>query len=375
MFGTTQDETKNQNASKTESTFDPKSIPVHTMQDDLNMLEGKAVTSVPSFAQPARVESNQIQKKENVKAPTSPFEAGNSPFSKAPASSIPVAPINVNIQAKPLIQPVSKPKEASPIPVIQKIGTPVSAPHNWTMISGIFLLGVAFLGVLGGGYYFYMTRYNVPEVEIQVPEKVAVPVEVAPEPVIVEKFSAEKPNYLMIDVEKVDMAAIQNLILQKASETRQDGKTVPIEFVVVDQNNNPIALKIFALLMKVNLSQKILDNLGDDFSLFVFNDGDNVRLGMSLSPKNSIKLATDLKLEEKILIKTLEPLLLGEKIKSSVGVFKDSVQGDITIRYANLNDQNSLSVDYWIQDGKWFVATSKGTGRAIIAKMSNLEQE
>lgn len=368
----------NQKETKPEAVFDPNNIPVHTMQDDVDMLEGKIVTvnqpvssapPIPPVSPAFRAQSTQAVKNENLKVPVSSPD-GNSPFLRNASSSVSGVPANA-ISPKigdfrPKEEVVSAPKEEI---------HPASS-HNWVRISGILVLVVALLGVLGGGYYFYMTRYNVPTVDIQTPEEVAETVdtvpEVEPEPITIpEKFSADKPNYLMIDVENAGTVEIQKLIKDKAAEMIEDGKTVPIDFVVVDQNNNPIALKIFSLLMKINLSQKMLDNLSDEFSLIIYNDQANVRLGLALSPKNSVTLAAQMKVEEKTLVKTLEPLFLGEKTKSPAGTFSDSQEGNVAIRYINLNDQKNLSVDYWIEDGKLFLATSKATGRAIMAKMTN----
>lgn len=365
---------ENQKETKPEAVFDPKNIPVHTMRDDVDMLEGKIPANNPiSFSAP-QAESGSAGKNGNVNIPNRPSEA-NSPFLKsASVPSVPAPQPN-----KPSSIPDFKPKEA---PVgVPEAGIHPASSHNWARIGGIFVLFVAFIGVLGGGYYFYMTRYNVPAVEIGTPAEVVentenIPEAAIPEETVVpEKFSSDKPNYLMLDVEKSELADIQKMISQKAIEIKEDGKMVPVEFVVVDQNNNPIAFKIFAVLMKINLSQKLLDDLADEFSLFIYDDQGSTRLGLALNPKNSATILQDIKAEEKTLAKTMEPLFLGEKANASARIFGNSQEGSIAIRYINLNAQNSLSVDYWFQDGKLFVATSKATGRAIISKMGDFAQK
>lgn len=381
MFG--QQNTIN-NGDKANSVIDPRTIPVRTMQDDLDVLSGKV-------KDPGAV--NADFKKNNLGSGLNQSSAAGvggaiqeSPFME---KSRPVA-VNVPVEAQKTATTLGNPfppkKEAAGQSASSKtsgipVGIPISQPNilgkplkanNFGKTAGM-LTGVGVLLVaVGSGYYFYMTRYNTPASDlVAIPtENVAqdVPDEV-PEAVIPEKFSADKPNYLLIDVEEMNIGDLQKLFAQKAQEMKEDGKSQPIEFVITDNNNNPIAFKIFTLLMEIKLSPKFLEGFGDDFSMFIFRDQENVRLGLKLTPKDMAKVLASAKTEEKTLVKGLSSLFMGEAVKNQALSFQNAQYKDVEIRYMNLNVENSMSVDYFTNADSFILATSKHTTWAIIDKL------
>lgn len=359
--------------------FDTKSIPVHTMQNDLDMLSGKIKPPVEFYAEEKNINtgtenSGSAMNMSGGRATnSSPFMENTTPV----PSSAPIFPSPVSLKSFPSSNPNPLTSQKSdsfsnvPTSSLEKS----EKPSNSGKLVGILAGVVIFLGALGGGYYFYMTRYNVPtpEVEVVVPEVIP---EVVPEPevVVTEKFSADKPNYLLIDVENMAVGDIQKLFIQKASEIKEDKKTTPIEFVITDANNNPIALKIFALLMKVSFSPKLSADFQDEFSVYIFPGEEGVRLGLSILPKDAAKAFVDMKVEEKVLIKNLGTLFLGETAKSQEVSFQDAQYNSTAIRYINLNTQKTLSVDYFRGKDRLILATSKKTSWAIIDKIEGQSQ-
>jgi len=392
MFGSTKPQT--QTEIKPGPVFDPKTIPAHTMQDDLDILSGKIKAPVAILSEDKNAIPGNSAGINSLKS--SPFMQASAP---APASipNPPLAPAlsvnkiginqgsmatvnnNVNIAKEPINKGVFGKSTgitvglpSAPMTASKEVPSGGGMGKMVGILAGVLVL----LGSLGGGYYFYMTRYNSPGLVLEVPSKEVNPEVVSEEVsvVIPEKFSADKPNYLVLDVEKITAEDIQKVFIQKTVEIKEDKKTVPIEFVVTDLNNNPIALKIFALLMKIDFSPKLLADFQDEFSIYIFLDGENTRLGLNISPKDATKVMADMKAEEKLLVKNLNSLFLGETAKNQTASFQDAQYKNINIRYINLNEQNNLSIDYFMVGDELIVANSKNATWAIIDKIASLKQ-
>ena len=147
--------------------------------------------------------------------------------------------------------------------------------------------------------------------------------------------------------------------------------TAPYEFIVVDNNNNPIAFPIFATAAKLNLSPDLLSSLGENFSLFIYNDNGNERLGFSADIAKAAIFNTEIQKQEKTLPNDISLLFLDSTPTiPTAALFKDGSYGSFKTRYLNLNDQQTLSVDYVITNNKFVLGTSKGTEHAMLDKIS-----
>lgn len=233
---------------------------------------------------------------------------------------------------------------------------------------------IACAALMAGGYYFWTTRVTTPSPTPDIQP------DIIPEPIVIEKeavkFSTEKPNYLPIDTEKDTAKTVQQLILDTASEIKELKINVPVEFVIVDKNNNPISLPIFAILSGLKLSP-VLDNLEDDFSLFIYPGAENPRTGLATNFKDKTKAASAMTAKEKTMISDVSFLFLGEASQKTKGVFSINNSKSFPIRYLNIdaNAEGLLSVDYSLTDKQLIIATSKNTMWAILDKIVKEEQK
>jgi hypothetical protein len=137
----------------------------------------------------------------------------------------------------------------------------------------------------------------------------------------------------------------------------------------VDSNNNPIAFPIFATAAKLNLAPTLLSSLGEDFSLFIYNDNNNIRIGLSIAISKSNILAAELQKQEKTFVTDASFLFLDAKPETLTGIFTTTDYKNTTVHYLNVNPQKNLSIDYAIIGSQIMLATSKNTGRAILDKL------
>lgn len=227
---------------------------------------------------------------------------------------------------------------------------------------------IACATLMAGGYYFWTTRITTPS---PMPD---VQPDIIPEPIVIEKepekFSADNPNYLSIDTEKDTVETTRQLILNTALEIKELKIDVPIEFIVVDKNNNPISLPIFAILNGLKFSP-VLDNLEDDFSLFIYSGAGNPRVGLAVNFKDKTKTASAMSAKEKTLVSDVSFLFLGETFQKTKEVFSANNSKSFPIRYINIdaNAEGSLSVDYSLTDKQLIIATSKNAMWAILDKI------
>ncbi len=320
-----------------------ENIFVHTMRDDLDAARGE----------------NIAPEKAGEEIPRSmPAEEATPSGSQPPANYSPF--LNA---AGPEIPPTSgKGPEA-----------PERLKHipRWSRVILWSSLAVAFAVLITGGYYFWITRMT----PVSPPPPVLPAI---PEPVIIEKeeakFSVENPNYLPIDTEKDTAQIIQQLILKTAAEVKETGIGAPIEFVVVDQNNNPISLSIFSILSGLKLAP-VLDDLEESFSLFVYLDSENPRMGAAADFKDKSRVALAMTAKEKALVGDVSFLFLGENPKKTKGAFSVNNDKSFPIRYLNIDADAAglLSVDYSLTDKQLIIATSKNAMWAILDKVGKEE--
>jgi hypothetical protein len=244
-----------------------------------------------------------------------------------------------------------------------------------TNIIFVTIIVIIILSIGVGGYYFFITRSG--QVEQQAAPIIEEPVAQIPvveEPVVItapiEKYSSLKPNYLPIDIAKAKDTDITKSLMDIVPELGVSASETPLEFLVVDINNNPITFSIFSSALKLNLSPATLSALSENFSIYYYKDGSSVKLGLSIDIKDPIGLKTSLQKEESNLPSKLLPLFLGATPEIKNGKFKDSIYNNAAIRYLNLNSQNTLSVDYAVGDKQLAIGTSKDTLRKIIDKLS-----
>jgi hypothetical protein len=239
---------------------------------------------------------------------------------------------------------------------------------NWSKILIITLSIMIFVALGFGGYYFWTTGQQTEPQVIDQPQETEEP---APIEITEEKFSADKPNFLIIDSESAAPDKVSDLLKQKAAEIKDSGTIRPIEFIVTDPNNNPMAFHIFAANAGLRLSSSTLSNLDEKFSLYYFNDQGSVRLGLAVEIKNKSNLALELSKEEKTLVDDINLLFLGNPISESEKIknFNAGSHNNISIRYLNLDSAQTIAVDYALTEKQLIIGTSKNNMRAILDKV------
>ncbi|MDO8240596.1 MAG: hypothetical protein Q7T51_01230 [Candidatus Moranbacteria bacterium] len=253
-----------------------------------------------------------------------------------------------------------------PLPELNK-ALPQKKPTK--MLAFIVITFIALIiGI--GVYYLLLLRQDVIIVEPTIePETVTIP---EPEVIIVPElsFSNDKPNYLSIDTTAIDNTQIKEAINKFAEDIKKSAVTTPIEFIVTDTQNNPIDFATFSQKMGLTLSKNILTYLNKNFSLFIFNDNGNMRLGLTVDFANSAKLKPVLLKEEPILAKNISALLLSTIYELPTAVFGKSIYNGIDIRYQNIVSPENLSIDYALTDKQLVIGTTKMTLRSIIDKIA-----
>jgi len=312
---------------------------------------------------------------DSISQPQNPLPAidSSSPFSKTyfeeniPATSSDALP-STNIPTTAETPPLSSYSETSPAP--QSINAqPSSGGGKRVLLSVVSVLILC--SVIAGGYFYWKTRSSQ-QIAQAPPQPIVTPQEPPQEPVQInplsEKYSSQNPNYLSIDAAAATPESIRILLKTTADEVGQSGLTVPIEFTVTDTNNNPVAFHIFCALAKIDLPANLLSALKDTFSLYVFSDASNVRVGLSVDLKNKTTATAEIKALENKLPVILSPLLLEDGATPQSPAFKDGSYTGLPIRYMNLDQSSTLSIDYTVNETAFIIGTSKDTLRAILDK-------
>ena len=188
-------------------------------------------------------------------------------------------------------------------------------------------------------------------------------------------YATELPNYFSIDVESTttqqDIATELKTIAQNMQ--KQD-ITGPISFIVTDQNSNPVSFHVFSTSAGMNIPQDIATSLEEGFEIYAYNDDANgVRFGFGIDAKNVETLRTAITTSEARLPRAFDIILNKLGVNATSVVFNDNSYKTHPIRYYNLNETESYSIDYTINDNKWIVGTTKNTLRAIIDHVKKVQ--
>ena len=366
-----------QNVTNKEQTINEE-ICIHTMRDDLDVLEGKMI-----------IQKDESKIFQSTRDKTSKIDNRMYPIGNVGSNEI--NPAEKSQLSSPFLS-ANIPKEAEKQLVITDKAEPI-LKKNENMIKPIEirkenlesmkknanshgrLLFIAIISVIiifaAGLYYFWLTRSNQePDISslppiVETPKNP--PVKIEPE---IEKFTLDNPNYLRINLAEADAKNTLNLFSVTAKDILAEGINVPVEFVAVDENNNPISFQIFANVTGIKLPNSIMDNLGD-FLIYFYSDTGNMRIGMKIKIKENSSASSIINLigkEEKNLPDNLSSILLDPMVPDKGKIFKNGIYKNFAIRYMNLDAQETISVDYAITDNLWLIGTSKNTIRAILDK-------
>ena len=334
-------------------------------------------------------------------APAIPFEIKEavrimgSPVSKQSYSSesavSSVPPVSGNQKASPFLSemtpenetvpqqsPEEKPASLAPVwnpPVDQELKplfdeTPEKNGVSRKKILVFLMGGLTLLLVIGGllAWYFFKstpetTPMTTPTQVEDVPPVVVAPVE--------PPYALDKPNYLSIDTETVTATSLRELLRQSGERMQSAKVTKPVEFLLTDKNNNPIAFTRFAYLMKLELKGEVLPLLGESFSLYLYNDAGQSMIGLGLTLAENVTGESVLALQNEGTVPFAFRTFLYEGLTVPKEVlFRSGLYQTQTVRYVNVDASKNISFDYALRGKSWFIGTSKETLRAILDKQT-----
>ena len=392
---------QNQNNNQTNNfNQDVNAVPVHTMRQDLEKIKHpelevkteqiyappkrpvnmtEAQKSSPFFNQPVTIEKtsrtalvpekppfiSQKPAPEPIKVtPQKPLAEGLKKYPERAPEPIKIMPSRTNNEPLEVSRPtflkepvrISQPEAE----ISEESDKKTGAGKSFALVSAVLLIMV----VVVAGYYFWLIQNDSAQEVSVVSEPAQV---IVPEPEPTPLFSSDKPNVLAIDSSGTSDAIKEalNKEIQAVSEAKTD---FPVEFLVEGNDAKPVAFKDFAKLLEIPFSLDLTANLSDNFSLFIYNDQKNTRLGLSIESKDPIALKKLTAIEESNLAGELSPLFFDKSYKLTPGVFGSSNYKDIAVRYFNIISPEELSLDYAIYKNKLLVGTTKMTLRAIIDK-------
>jgi hypothetical protein len=337
------------------------SVPVHLMKNDLAEIKNPQ-KDLPKQSPESLIMPSNLSEKQK----TSPF---------------------LNIDTSRKIQenePKTAPEPFPPLPSKEfaqeiKKTEPLRPTENFALNKIVVMLILFFLLLIVGvgGYYFWIIRAaNQTNNQTTINNTESQPAIIEPEPITQSEksidLSTEKPNYFSIDIATADKTSINNqldLYLKKAEELKI---TSPAEFIVTDASNNPVSFKVFAEKIGITLPTQITSLLKDTFSLYIYNDNGNYRLGLSINSLDDAKLKTALLKEESKLVAYLAPILKNPDNKPfvekeyQINTYKTTNK----IRYLNIISAEYLSIDYIVLNKALAIGTTQNTMYALIDYLS-----
>lgn len=279
----------------------------------------------------------------------------------------PQMPLQVNQNSKKgIVIPIKK-GNRSPFNRIKEI-RPAEGHHGLgKVIFSAFVIALI-LFLIAGGYYFWMNRDNYGDIV----EKFDLISKISPEPVeTMPSFSETNPNNLSLDVDNSTKINLPSALREYVDKIAEQQIVTPVAFIIKDSTNAPVPFSVFAEKSGIVLGKEIMNQLGDDFTVFIYNDGQYTRLGLSVSATSEDRLKEILQKEEMRLIAGLQPLFMDVPPKEAGTKFGTGNFNGITVHYFTINAVEGMSLDYAVTGGQLVIGTSKMTLRAILDRSSS----
>lgn len=277
-----------------------------------------------------------------------------------------------NDESRPFI-PKKSPETRVPLGKLQNMPAQeiTQNPGNKRKKMVVILLGVGGVVVLAGlGIAWYFLRK--PATPVAVLENKDATVELSttmkPQEVLPLPYAQNTPNYLSIDTETVTSQDIFAAIDGAGEKILKANEGGPVEFILTDKNNNPLAFSRVAYLANISLDADLLSALDEPFSIFLYQDNGKVYRGIVLTLGKSEEASTMIAKQEATLPNAFRQLLYrGIDIPQRIS-FKNGSYAGLTVRYANIDTAQNYSMDYALRNKQWYIGTSKNTLRALLDK-------
>lgn len=392
MFGLKKEKAESKNFLN-EADFQAENIPIHTMARDLESFSQMEEPSVNSLPEPEETPAPEIEIKRPVEqAGASPFlpnrEVSEAPSAPAPRPKIEsfVKPISTSFlpeKETAMPEPVQEIMADSEIPAQEEVAGQDNDQKKKIVLILIIVLLIIFFSA--GGYYYWSTR-SASQVQPENPpvqetennqkpatnEKQAPAVSDNPAPA---KFSQTERNYFMLDLGDASNASFKQMVQNYFNEISDSKISFPVEFTIIDTGNSPVDFRTFMRQVGIKFSPELMSALNDNFIFYIYNDQGSPGVGLALSVKGQLNPEEILLREEANLAMELQPLFpvsqstIVQKGIFSTGEYDSARWGKIGIRFQNITNPGSLSVDYsFVNIGKdmLFIGTTKNTLRAIV---------
>jgi hypothetical protein len=388
---------KNKSSDKTSKA----AFAIRTMRDDLESIKNEESQNIPPITSSApqavklSKDKKMVEKEEGreEKISQNPFGIASDNAPKQTSSYSSPAPYSTarnSMSASP-IQPVIEDGLAP----IEPLGGILINQESHRKIKWLIIFVVLlFFFTAGGLWYFFFggkrlfnhTKEQVMEFlllsDINVIENIPtinIPKIIEGNTVPTQKpFSSDKPNFLPFNTETVSSEDIRATFSQIATRLKETNITEPVEFLVTDQNNNPIAFNRFAFLLKLDVDPEVLSLAEEIFSLYAYNDAGTVRFGLVLDFKDTqTKTAADIiQKTESGLPYALRALIIepGTTIGKK-SAFQSSKYNQFDIRFTNIDISKNVAFDYTFYNNRFFIGTSKETLRAILNSVIQAEKK
>ena len=272
-------------------------------------------------------------------------------------------------QASPQAQEkmVSSPKRETDTPGMAPLKAPSSAPRfsKTLLYGGVGVLIVALFGSGGAWYFLAQKPEAVSENTVEPPLEIPV-VMPSPAPQAL-PYAVDKPNYLSLDVETVTSEEIERITRETALRIAEAGITSPVEFLMTDQKNNPIAFSRLAYLLRLDIPSDLLVQIDEAFSIYVYNVNGQPRLGALLELKDEVLTTEAIAKYEADIPSGFRPLLFGSSIAvPEKAVFRSGEYEGQPVRFFNIDGAQNISLDYALRGKEWYLGNSKEVLHAIL---------
>ena len=129
----------------------------------------------------------------------------------------------------------------------------------------------------------------------------------------------------------------------------------------------------FLVISKINIPENIQSIIADDgdidgnnYNLFLYNNGENNRTGLIISIDQNLNLVENFKAWEETMFNDIKSLIFEDEVlEPAIKEFQDNIYNEVVIRYINL-PTSDLSIDYAIIEDKLIITTSKDSMYAVI---------
>jgi len=191
-------------------------------------------------------------------------------------------------------------------------------------------------------------------------------------PIIPEQLiSSYKIETIELPIEKYESFIDRFESIYRTKQEKNTFKSVLIK--LIKQTKKEYAdLYFFISISKINIPENIQNAIadseinGDNYNLFLYNNGEENRVGLIISMKESPSLVKDLITWEETMVDDISSFIFkNEILESATEEFQDNIYNGVTMRYINF-PTSDLSVDYAIIGDKLIITTSKDSMYAVI---------